>query len=340
MLIRYSCKDMGLNCSFVYKGVTLEEVSRRALEHVRAEHAKDFNVLDDPYKVEQMRQALARSTRVVPDGQIAPIVSPGQSGVSTFHYDYPDVFGNIIADIKRRSYALMHIYTGNKVLDVGCGRAADTIPLAELVGMYGHVEGLDPDPAMISAADQRAADANLSGRITHTRGDVEFIPFSNDTFDSCRCERVFEWLPASEASPAEMWRVTKEGGWAVGLEADWGSLSFDIEDEDLERRVVDFNATVRLPNGYAGRQLNRLYKEWHFSDISVELFPVCITSYADARQVVELDDVEYKMQEVKLITQDELKRWHDALEQADAKNVFFAHLTLVLAAGKVVKKGR
>lgn len=65
MLIRYACKDMGLNCPFIVKGSTMEEVMQKALEHVRSEHADDFNLIHTSEQIEQMRQALARSTRVV-----------------------------------------------------------------------------------------------------------------------------------------------------------------------------------------------------------------------------------------------------------------------------------
>jgi predicted small metal-binding protein len=65
MLIRYSCKDMGLSCNFFVKGETIEEVTRQALEHVRENHASDFNTIRSPAEIEQMERALARSTRVV-----------------------------------------------------------------------------------------------------------------------------------------------------------------------------------------------------------------------------------------------------------------------------------
>jgi predicted small metal-binding protein len=65
MLIRYSCKDMGLTCPFVVKGETLEEVTKKALEHVRTAHAANFNRIDSPGEIEKMAEALARSTRVV-----------------------------------------------------------------------------------------------------------------------------------------------------------------------------------------------------------------------------------------------------------------------------------
>ena len=66
MLIRFSCKDMGLSCPFVVKGETLEEVAEKALEHVREMHAKEFNRIHTAEEIADMRNALARSTRVVP----------------------------------------------------------------------------------------------------------------------------------------------------------------------------------------------------------------------------------------------------------------------------------
>lgn len=65
MLIRYSCKDMGLSCPFVVKGETIEEVTQKALEHVREMHGNDFNSLRSEAEIHEMEQALARSTRVV-----------------------------------------------------------------------------------------------------------------------------------------------------------------------------------------------------------------------------------------------------------------------------------
>jgi predicted small metal-binding protein len=56
---------MGLNCPFVVKGETLEEVTKKALEHVRETHTADFNLIQSPTQIEEMQKALARSTRVV-----------------------------------------------------------------------------------------------------------------------------------------------------------------------------------------------------------------------------------------------------------------------------------
>jgi len=56
---------MGLNCPFVVKGETVEEVTKKALDHVREQHTADFNNINSPAEIERMEQSLARSTRVV-----------------------------------------------------------------------------------------------------------------------------------------------------------------------------------------------------------------------------------------------------------------------------------
>jgi ubiquinone/menaquinone biosynthesis C-methylase UbiE len=66
------------------------------------------------------------------------------------------VTGNLLTHIKQRSYILMHIKPGHKVLDLGCGPGTDTISLAPLVGVNGQVIGADYDEAMIAEAEQRA----------------------------------------------------------------------------------------------------------------------------------------------------------------------------------------
>jgi predicted small metal-binding protein len=65
MMIQYTCKDMGLKCTFMVKDETLEGVTRKALEHVRENHTNEFNNIKTPVEIALMERALARSTRVV-----------------------------------------------------------------------------------------------------------------------------------------------------------------------------------------------------------------------------------------------------------------------------------
>ena len=82
--------------------------------------------------------------------------------------EYLQVTAKVTEDIKRRSYELMGIQPGHKVLDVGCGPGTDTIILANLVGESGQVVGVDSDEVMIAEADRAAAEAGTGSRVVHS----------------------------------------------------------------------------------------------------------------------------------------------------------------------------
>lgn len=65
MLYKYTCKGMGLNCPFLATALTLEEVTQKALEHVKEAHTKDFNNISSEEEIQRMSLALERSVRVV-----------------------------------------------------------------------------------------------------------------------------------------------------------------------------------------------------------------------------------------------------------------------------------
>ena len=65
MLYKYTCRGMGLNCPFMETAETLEEVTKKALEHVLESHGKDFNSLKTSEEIQRMSKSLERSVRVV-----------------------------------------------------------------------------------------------------------------------------------------------------------------------------------------------------------------------------------------------------------------------------------
>jgi hypothetical protein len=63
-----------------------------------------------------------------------------------------------------------------------------------------------------------------------------------------------------ENALAEMVRVTRRGGWIVAVDTDWGSLSIDHPEIDIERRLARVLPEKAVPDGYAGRQLFRWFR--------------------------------------------------------------------------------
>jgi SAM-dependent methyltransferase len=220
------------------------------------------------------------------------------------------------------------------VLDVGCGPGTDTIPLAQLVGATGQVVGVDYDEAMTAEADQRAADAGVSVWVKHRHADAASLPFDPDSFDSSRSERLFQHLPHPERVLSEMVRVTKPGGWIVVLDTDHSTMSVYTSEVEIEQRLWRFRTEHCILNGFAGRQLYRLFKQQRLQDVSIEMCPISVTDYGVARRAALLDEVERDALAAGIVTANELQRWHRSLEQADAQGMYFSSVNQVMVSGR------
>ncbi|MDD1636770.1 MAG: methyltransferase domain-containing protein, partial [Methylococcaceae bacterium] len=182
--------------------------------------------------------------------------------------------------------------------------------------------------------EQRAEQAGVNTWVRHKRVDAMSLSFETDYFDSCRSERLYQHLLNPAQALSEMTRVTKSGGWVVVLDTDWGSLSTDSDETDIERRLARFLAESFLHNGYSGRKLYRLFKHQNLADISFEVFPVAIPNYALARQATQAERIEQEALKAGVITVTELNRWQAGLEQADSEGIFFCSVNLMLFAGR------
>jgi ubiquinone/menaquinone biosynthesis C-methylase UbiE len=187
---------------------------------------------------------------------------------------------------------------------------------------------------MIAEAEQRAEKAGVNTWVRHKCVDAMSLPFETNYFDSCRSERLFQHLPNPAQALSEMTRVTKSGGWVVVLDTDWGSLSTDTDETDIERRLARFLAESSLHNGYSGRKLFRLVKQQNLSDISLEVFPVAFPNYALARQATQAERIEQEALKAGVITSGELHRWQTGFEQADSENIYFSSVNIMMLAGR------
>jgi ubiquinone/menaquinone biosynthesis C-methylase UbiE len=254
-----------------------------------------------------------------------------EGGISS---QYLQLTATLLAEIKRHSYELMCTRPGHKVLDVACGIGTDTARLAGVVGPGGRVVGIDSDATMIAEASRFAAKQGVSGWTSHELGDAASLRFETGSFDACRSERLFQHLRQPAEVLTEMVRVTKRGGWIVVLDTDWGTLSIDTPERETERNLARFLAEHALRNGYAGRQLYRLFRVQKLAEISVEMIPHYVTKYAMARALGHLDRVEDEAIAAGVITKNQLKHWHQSLERADHDNAFFASISMFVVAGR------
>jgi ubiquinone/menaquinone biosynthesis C-methylase UbiE len=240
-----------------------------------------------------------------------------------------------IKKIKQRGHELLRIQPGDRVLDIGSGPGLDTGEIARLVGPGGQVVGIDYDPKMVAEANQEAVREGVSGWTIHQVADSAVLPFATAHFNACYSERVFQHLPPPKPAQtlAEAARVTKPGGWIAVADTDWGTLSVDTDEVDIERRIVRTHAQ-RFNNGYAGRQLYRLFRQQGLNKVTVELFPVPLT-YAGVEYL--LTPSEQVAVTIGVITPAEWYRWKVSLAQSEAYGIFFAQLVIVIGVGQKSK---
>jgi SAM-dependent methyltransferase len=249
---------------------------------------------------------------------------------------YLRMAAKVLEGAKQRSYKLMAVKPGQRLLDVGCGPGIDTIALAKLVGENGQVVGVDHDEAMIKEADRKANESGVASRVIHKHAGAYALPFGENEFDSCRSERLFEHLLHPEQALDEMIRVTKNGGWVVVLDTDWGSFSIDTPEVDIERRLARFRADHLLNNGYSGRQLYRLFRLAKLGEISVEGFTTISTDYEVGRYITMMDKTEKEALAAGVITEDELRRLKASSERARDEGLTFGSGCMILAAGRKI----
>lgn len=232
---------------------------------------------------------------------------------------------------KRHTFTLLGAQAGHHLLDVGCGTGEDIRALARLVGSSGRVVGLDIREELIDEACKRTADTDLP--IEYCIGDVYRLSFSDNTFDGCRADRVFQHLLHPDKALKEMIRVVRPGSSVVVADPDWETLVIDVSDRAVTRRILKFNCDT-FAHGWIGRQLPGLFQQAGLREIITVPFTYMVTDFALAECLFSLQHTAKKVQAAGLITNSEVIAWLDDFTRAGQENHFFGALTLFIVGGR------
>ncbi len=123
-----------------------------------------------------------------------------------------------LSDVLRRPIfhsviKMLSIPSGSRGLDVGCGIGSHTCMLAKAVGSTGHVTGIDLSPELLAHARKNATEEDVAHQVSFQEGDMNELPFENNTFDWVWSVDCAGYTPSDSLSLVkELARVVKPGG--------------------------------------------------------------------------------------------------------------------------------
>ena len=139
---------------------------------------------------------------------------------NSFAGKVPDTYAQKLAlsdflrePVIRSAIRALQLPSGSRGLDAGCGIGSHTLLLAEAVAPAGHVTGLDLSPEFLVQAREIAKKSSLSEQVSFQEGDVNQLPFDDDTFDWVWSVDCVGYIPAPPLPLLkELARVVKPGG--------------------------------------------------------------------------------------------------------------------------------
>jgi SAM-dependent methyltransferase len=108
-------------------------------------------------------------------------------------------------------FSLGRLEPGEQVADLGCGAGTDSLVAAQMVGPDGHVTGIDMTPEMLAKA-RAAADELEVENADFVEGEIEHLPFADESIDVVISNGVIDLVPDKDAVFAEIFRVLRPGG--------------------------------------------------------------------------------------------------------------------------------
>ncbi len=113
----------------------------------------------------------------------------------------------------RTAIEALQLPKGSRGLDAGCGIGHQALLLAEAVGPHGRVMGLDVSTEFLQYAEQITNEAGLSKRVSYQDGNINHLPFEENTFDWVWSMDCAGYAPGDPLSVVkELSRIVRPGG--------------------------------------------------------------------------------------------------------------------------------
>lgn len=124
---------------------------------------------------------------------------------------YDRVGPRFFSHFGHRLVELAQIPSGAQVLDVATGKGAILFPAVEVVGLRGHVTGIDLSEGMVQETAKEIRRLKLEN-VEVCQMDAEYLQFPDASFDCVLCGFAIFFFPQLDHALSEMRRVLKPNG--------------------------------------------------------------------------------------------------------------------------------
>jgi ubiquinone/menaquinone biosynthesis C-methylase UbiE len=225
-------------------------------------------------------------------------------------------------ELRERSYKLLDVHAGDRVVDVGCGTGRVVIELTE---QGKQAIGVDISEHMISVARLRfpTGDFHIAA--------AESLPFEDGVLDGYRAERLYQHLKDPVRALVEARRVLAPGGRIVLVDQDYDMWAIDADDEAITRALMRAQSDT-ITKRWIGRCYHNLLLNVGFVDVAIEVKTGIYTDYAQVGPV--LSSIANAGVVAGVVTRDQADAWLAEQARRGEFGQFFFAMPLFLASGR------
>lgn len=169
--------------------------------------------------------------------------------------------------LRRRSYELLKVEPGRRVVDVGCGGGT---AVAELAGIGADAVGIDAAEEAVAFAHEQHPSCRFEV------GDAQQLRFADESLDGYRAEKLYHALDDPDKACAEARRVLVPGGRIVLVGQDWEFFAVESDDPALTRTILTSSA-AEIAHGRVARRYRNMLLDAGFDDVSCEAHTAVLT---------------------------------------------------------------
>lgn len=219
---------------------------------------------------------------------------------------------------RQRSYSLLGVQAGSRIVDVGCG--IGTV-LAELIELGADPVGVDVSEEMVAQARTRVPEATV------VVGDAISLPLEAGSVDGYRAERVYQHLAEPDLALIEAARVLRPGGRVVLVDQDWDAVVVAADDQELTRAILQ-SFSDSLVDGRAGLLHRERLVAAGFVDVTVDPEVVAFERFSTLEPAL----IGTANAATPVVGSDAAQRWIHDLRRRDADGTFLVLMTHIVAS--------